>query len=56
MPLNDPINWLLAHAEMLALAVNITICLACLIREDYIRAIYWLGATLVVIGLLGMKG
>ena len=50
------IDWLLSHAENVALVVNITIFLACMARHDYIRAIYWLGATLVVIGLLGMKG
>ena len=50
------INWLLSHAENVALAVNIAIFLACMARHDYVRAVYWLGAVLVVTGLLGMKG
>lgn len=50
------INWLLGHAELVALTVNITMFLAFLLRGDMAKATYWGGTVLVVLGLLKMRG
>ena len=48
------INLLIDKSEYLALTLNIAITLACLFRGDWAKAVYWLGATIVVIGVLNL--
>lgn len=50
------ISWTLAHAEWVALTLNVTICLACIARGDLPKTVYWAGAALVVGGVIMMKG
>ena len=46
---------ILANAELLALGLNITMTVAFLAQKDWPKVVYWLGATLVVAGVLSMR-
>ena len=49
-------NFLINHAEYIALVMNIAIFLCFLWRGDHGKATYWFGTIIVVLGLLRMKG
>ena len=48
-------DWVLSHAEYVALTVNIVMFLAFLYRHELPKAIYWLGTILVVVGVIWMN-
>ena len=51
-------TWLLKHVEFVALAINGSILVAMLLRKPLEpgKILYWLGASILTIGLIKMRG
>lgn len=49
------IHYLLSKAEFIALGLNIFMTMAFLLQRDWPKTIYWLGAVLLVLGIITMR-
>ena len=49
------ILYVLARAEYIALVLNVLMTLAFLGQRDFAKALYWFGATCVVLGVITMR-
>ena len=49
------IDYILSHAEYIALILNIFMFAVFSFKNEWPRAIYWLGAVLVVVGVIWMN-
>ena len=49
-------NFLVNHAEYIALVMNIAIFLCFLWKGEAWKTVYWGGTILIVLGLINMKG
>ena len=49
-------NYFISHTEYFVLVMNSMNFLAFLWKHEIGKAIYWMGATILVVGLIKMKG